>query len=474
MTRVTKVALGSVGATAAWLAIRSVARRAEGRRNAGLGTGKRIVILGAGFGGMGVAMELARLLPQSDNGEIVVVDEDTFLLFTPMLTEAAGGEIDSRHAVVGVHRFSKRIRLIQGRTDHVDLNTREVTVTIGESEVNPEQRKIRADQLVIALGSVTNFHHVAGAQEHCLQVKRLGDADAICKRALVSINRALIESNPEKRKALLTFLVAGGGYTGVETIAAVNDLVRSEASKYGLAPDEVSCILINPSDRLLSETSAELAEYAADKLKRHGVAVRMKTSVKSVSADGVELDSGEHIPSHTAIWAAGVKPNPVIESLECEKGKHGGIKVNACCQIESAPSNWALGDCAEIPQPNNTASYAPTAQNATREGVLVARNIVSTLRGEPPQLFTFKPLGELALVGKRSGVARIFGLNISGISAWALWRMVYLAKIPGVAPKVRVMTDWVLDLFFGRDPVQVGGERTQAVPAEARTANGQT
>jgi NADH dehydrogenase FAD-containing subunit len=162
MTRVTKVALGGIGATAVCLAIRSIARTAEGQRNAGVGSGKRIVILGAGFGGIAAAVELARLLPQTDNGDIVVIDEDHFLLFTPMLTEAAAGEINPRHVVVGVHEFSKRIGFIQRRTDHVDLKTREVTVTIGQSELDPEQRKIPPDHLVIALGSVT-FHHVAGA-----------------------------------------------------------------------------------------------------------------------------------------------------------------------------------------------------------------------------------------------------------------------------------------------------------------------
>lgn len=472
MTRTTKIALAGIGGAAACLAVRSVRRSAEGQRNAGVAAGKRIVILGAGFGGIGVAAELARLLPQRENGDLVVIDEDNFLLFTPMLTEAAAGEINPRHVVVGVHEFSKRIRFIQGRVDHIDLETREVTVTVGQSELDPEQRKIVADQLVITLGSVTNFHHVAGAEEHCLEVKRLGDADAICRRALASIDRALIETDPEKRKALLTFVVAGGGYTGVETIAAVNDLVRSKCVEYGLDSAEVRTVLVNPGDRLLTETSAELAEYASGKLKQHGVEIRMKASAKSVSGDGVELDSGEHIPSHTVIWAAGVKPNPIVESLGCEKGKHGGIKVNGCCEVENAPGVWALGDCAEIPQPNNTGTYAPTAQNATREGALVAKNIVSALRGEAAQPFTFKPLGELALVGRHAGVARIFGQNVYGIVAWALWRMVYLAKIPGVAPKSRVTIDWILDMFFGREPVELGGERTRVMPGPARAASG--
>jgi NADH:quinone reductase (non-electrogenic) len=465
--------LWSLGAGAACLAIRSIARTAEAQRNAGLGAGKRIVILGAGFRGIAAAVELARLLPQNDNGDIVVIDEDNFLLFTPMLTEATAGEINPRHIVVGVHEFSKRISFIQGRIDHVDVKTREVTVTVGESELDPEQKKIPADQLVIALGSVTNFHHVDGAEEHCLEVKRLGDADAICKRSLASIDRALIESDPAKRKALLTFVVAGGGYTGVETIAAVNDLVRVKSVEYGLDEGQVRTVLVNPGDRLLTETSAELGEYAAEKLKQHGVEIRMNTSVKSVSSDGVELLSGERIPSHTVIWAAGVKPSPIVESLDCEKGKHGGIKVNACCQIENAPDVWALGDCAEIPQPNKAGTYAPTAQNATREGALVTKNIVSALRGEAPQPFTFKPLGELALVGRHAGAARIFGRNVYGIVAWALWRMVYLAKIPGLAPKSRVMMDWILDLFFGRDPVELGGERTRATSTQARSASGQ-
>lgn len=470
----TKVALGTLGAAAGWVAIRSIARTAEIQKNAGVAAGKRIVILGAGFGGIAVAVELARLLPQLGNGDIVLIDEDNFLLFTPMLTEAAAGEINPRHVVVGVHEFSKRIRFIQGRIEHIDFELHQVAVKVGEADSDSELRNIAADHLVIALGSVTNFHHVPGAEEHCLQVKRLGDADAICRRVLASIDRALIESDPLRRKALLTFVVAGGGYTGVETVAAVNDLLRAKAVEYGLSPDEVRTVLVNPGDRLLTETSAELAQYAAQKLKEHGVEILMKTSVKSVSADNVELDSGERLPCHAVVWAAGVKPNPIVESLRCQKGKHGGIKVNACCQLHNAAGVWALGDCAEIPEPDKAATYAPTAQNATREGALVARNIISALRGEPAQPFTFTPLGELALVGRHSGVARIFGRNMYGIVAWALWRAVYLAKIPGLAAKSRVATDWLLDLFFRRQVVELGGEPTLATPARTRAAGGQT
>ncbi len=473
MKRLTKIALAGAASAAAWAVMRSIARTAEAQRNDGIAAGKRIVILGAGFGGMAAASELARLLPQAGNGDIVVIDEDNFLLFTPMLTEAAGGEIDPRHIVVGIREFSKRIQFVQGRIEHLDLASRKVTVTVGESNLDPGREDVSADYLVLAVGSVTNFHHVPGAEEHSIQVKRVGDADAICKRVLASVNRARIENDASKRKALLTFVVAGGGYTGVETIAAINDLVRRSGVERGIAPDDVRTVLVNPGDRLLTETSAELAEYATEKLKQHGVEVLMKSTVKSVSAHGVELDSGERISCCTVIWAAGVKPNPIVEPLPCEKSKHGAVKVNAYCQITGAAGVWALGDCAAIPKPNGSGTYAPTAQNATRQGALVAKNIISGLRGEALQPFSFKPLGELALVGRHSGVARIFGQNIHGIVAWALWRIIYLSKIPGLAPKSRVAADWILDVFFGRAPVELDGERTPVASAQSKAAGGQ-
>ncbi len=458
-------ALGGLGAYVCW---RELDKQADVQRYRGVARGRTIAILGAGFGGAAVAAELTRLLPEAGNGEITVIDDDNFLLFTPMLTEAAGGELDPRHIAVPLRRFSRRVRFVQGVVTSVDLASKKIRVDTGGIDMGRHEVEITADHIVMALGSVTNFHHVPGVADHALCVKRLEDAARVCERALRCLERASVEDNDERRKALLTFIVAGGGYTGVETMAALNDLVRDQAPNYTrLESDEIRMILVNPGEQILHETSPELAAYAAQKLSERGVEIRSKTSITGASADAVELSSGERIGCRMLVWAAGVKPNPVISNLDVPKGKHGGLKVERTCEAVDHPGLWALGDCAEIPNPEG-GTYAPTAQNATREGALVARNIVRSLAGAPLDTFRYKPIGQLALVGKHSGVARIWGLNFSGLTAWAMWRAVYLAKMPGTAQKVRVATDWLLDLMFGRDPIPSNAQPVkESVPAEA-------
>jgi NADH dehydrogenase len=240
-------------------------------------------------------------------------------------------------------------------------------------------------------------------------------------------------------------------------MAALNALLRGRNRKYPeIASDEVRTILINPGDRLLTEITPDLAAYADGRLKERGVEIRMNTRITGASGTCVELEGGERIRAGTLIWAAGIKPNPLVEQLSCDKGKDGGIKVNSCCEVPGHPGIWALGDCAEIPQANGKGSYAPTAQNATREGRLVARNIVAAERGVKAIPFRYTPVGELALVGRHAGVARIYGLNFSGFLAWAMWRATYLVKMPGTAQKVRILSDWLLDMIFGRDPITIG------------------
>ena len=209
-------------------------------------------------------------------------------------------------------------------------------------------------------------------------------------------------------------------------------------------------------------------------MEQRGVEIRLNTEIVGAGADYVELKGGERIATHALIWAGGVRPNPLVETLSAARGKHGGLTVDACCAVSGQPGLWALGDCAEIPEAEAPKTYAPTAQNAMREGVQVARNIVAVLRGEEPQPFVYTPIGELALVGKRSGVAQVFGFQFSGPLAWAMWRMVYWAKMPDARQRVRILLDWTLDVVFGRNPIDLparpvrnDGHVPAAVSAEA-------
>ncbi len=445
-----------VAAGAVYATLTTLKRIEEREHNAQLGIGRKFLVLGSGFAGAAVAQELARLLPGENNGEIVLIDADNYLLFTPMLTEAAGGQIDPRHIASPIRAVDPRINFVQGRITAIDLPARSVQVDVGSSDLDPQQQTFTADHLVIALGSVVTYHDAPGVAEHSISMKKLDDATEAFERVSACLERAAIESDAAKRQELLTFVVGGGGYTGVETMAAINDLVRmSVQSLPRIRPDEVRTILVHPGKRLLEEITPELAAFAQQKLEERGVEVQLSASIESAGEDFVQIKGGPRISARTLIWAAGVKPNPLIESLPATKGKHHGLSVDGCCQVPGHPGVWALGDCAEVPTPDGKGTYAPVAQNATREGTLVARNIVRNLRDEPLQVFKYKPMGELALVGRHSGVARVFGVNLSGIVAWAMWRAVYLAKMPNLSQQTRILTDWVLDAILGSTAVPI-------------------
>ncbi len=438
-------------------AVRALLRNKEEQlANEHLAEGRTILILGSGFAGSAVAQELARLLPGKQNGKIILVDANNYLLFTPMLTEAAGGAVDPRHIIQPVRSMRDKIQFVQGRITSIDLEKRSVEVETGSEELDPVTSTFQADHLVFALGSVVSFHNTPGAEEHSISMKKLDDASAAFERVSACLERASLEDDAAKRRELLTFVVGGGGYTGVETMAAINDFVRDSTARLPrIRTGEIKTILVHPGDRLMAETSPQLSAYAQQKLEARGVKVRLNTKINSAGSDFVEVGDGDRIPTRTLIWAAGVTPNPLLENLSAPKGKHHGLKVNGACQVSGFSDVWALGDCAEIPQADGTGTYAPTAQNATREGKLVAQNIVRELRGEQTQPFRYKPMGELALVGRRVGVARVFGQNFSGVFAWAMWRAVYLAKMPSYAQQARILGDWVLDVLVGQTPVPV-------------------
>lgn len=414
----------------------------ERKCNSRLARNQRFVIVGGGFAGTEAARELAKLIP--DGGEIILIDQHDYLLFTPMLTEAVGAQVSPHHIAVPLKTCSSRIKVITAKVKEINLSNRSVVLN-GDKE-----RVITADHLVIALGASSNFHGIPGVEDASFELKTLDDADGIRKNAVAMVKAAADEQDPVQRKAELTFVVAGGGYTGVEGIAALNELVRAEAVHYpSLADVAVRTVLVEPLKRLMSEVTPDLAAYSQEQLEKAGVEVKLQVGLKSVNGDLVELSNGEQIRTKTLIWTAGVRANPLVSDLGVPTGKANAIKVNECFAVEGKPNVWAVGDCAEIPVPGKKGTYAPTAQNATREGSLVAQNIVRSLRGEELKPFRYTPVGELALVGRHRGVARVYGMNFSGFTAYAMWRAIYIMKMPSAAQRLRVLSDWFLDTTLG-------------------------
>lgn len=444
---------GGTALAASWRA----KRLARQRRLGAAARGKRLVILGGGFAGRNVAAELARQLPAAGvdaPAEIILVDENSYLLFTPMLTEAAGGMVDARHIVSPTRDLPTRLTFRQGRVEEIDLSNRRITLHTASPDGDGKDSHpltLEADHLVLALGSVVNHHGVPGLEEHSVSMKWLADAETVQARLFDLLARAEAEPDHAARRALLTVVVGGAGYTGVETMAAVNELLRTEVERRhqggaSLDPADVTTILVDSVKRLMPELkSARLAAYAEAKLREAGVEVRLQTKITAAGPGFVELD-GKRLPVGLLIWSGGEKPNPLVSKLAgVGHSKQGALEVEATGAVPGYPSVWAIGDCAALPRPNGKGTYAPTAQNALREGILVAANIMASLGGEPLRPFTYRPIGELALVGRHAGVAEIYGVPVSGLLAWAMWRAVYLAKMPGLGQRARILLDWWRD-----------------------------
>ncbi len=414
-------------------------------------TPTRVVIVGGGFGGVYTALELQRRLRRDRGVQVTIVSRDNFLLFTPMLHEVAASDLDVTHIVNPVRKLLPRVQFFDGDVARIDLARRAVVVAHG---ADAHTHDLPYDHLVIALGSVTNFFGLPGLEERALTMKSLGDAIMLRNRMIALLEEADTECGAAERERLLTFVVAGAGFAGVETAAAVNDFVHEALRFYpNLSPQMIRTVLVHPADVILPELSASLGRYAQRKLEARGMAVRARTKVTAVDATTVTLDDGTTLPASTVIWTAGTTPNPLVATLPCAT-ERGRICVTACLEVNGWPGVWALGDCALVPDGTTGRFHPPTAQHAIREGRCVARNIVAAIRGGAKRPFAFRTIGQLASLGRRTGVAQILGVNFSGFVAWWLWRTIYLAKLPRFEKKLRVALDWTLDLMFSKDLVK--------------------
>ncbi|HSL23854.1 MAG TPA: NAD(P)/FAD-dependent oxidoreductase [Vicinamibacterales bacterium] len=410
----------------------------------------RVLILGGGFGGVYTAIHLEKLLRDSDRVEITLVSRDNFFLFTPMLHEVAASDLDITHIVSPLRALLRRTQVVVAEVTGVDLGARRVSFVHGSDD---HSHTLPFDHLVLALGSTTNFYGLPGLEANTMTMKTLGDAIHLRNRVIAALEEADTEC-VSCVDGLLTFVVAGGGFAGVETLAAMNDFVRESCRFYPrIDPSRIRMVLVHPGDVILPELGEHLGAYAQRKLADRGVEIITGVKVTGVGPDTVTLSDGRTIRSQFVVWTAGTSPHPLLRQLPCALD-HGRVVVNPQLQAQRADRVWALGDCAVVPDLATGRPHPPTAQHALREAKTLAGNIVATLRGGELKPFTFRTIGQLAAIGRRTGVARIFGVNFSGFVAWWLWRTIYLGKLPRLDRKVRVAIDWTLDLLFAKDIVQ--------------------
>ena len=428
---------------------------------------KRILILGGGFAGLTVAMELDKKLAQDPSVEITLVNRENFFLFTPMLHEVATSDLDLTTIVNPARKMLRRVRFLAGDVEHVDIEHHRVLVSHGFDQ---HHHAIGFDYLVLGLGSVTNLHGIPGLREYALTMKTLGDAMRLRNHLVAHLEEA--ESDCCNVKPLLTFVVAGGGFAGVETVAGINDFVRGTLRSYpNLTEDMLRIVLVHAGPFILPELDNKLGAYAQQKLAERKVEVRLNAKVKEFSGGRVLLSDGTAIDTNTLVWTAGTSPNPLLETIPCAK-EHGRLLVTESLELQAWPGVWALGDCSAIPDRRRGGFHPPTAQHALRQGKIVAHNVIAAIRGTERKRFNFSTIAQLAAIGRRTGVANILGINFSGFFAWWLWRTIYLSKLPRFEKKLRVAFDWTLDLIFSKDFVQFLDIRAPMVsrPEEAAPA----
>ena len=410
----------------------------------------RILVLGGGFGGVHAAMHLEKALRADSDVQITLVSRDNFFLFTPMLHEVAASDLDITHIVSPIRTLLRRTTVFVGDVESVDLRRRRVVVAHGFER---HRHELEYDQVVVALGSITNFYGLPGLEERALTMKTLGDAIHLRNRVIATLEEGDTEC-AGGADGLLTFVVAGGGFAGIETAAGVNDFVHEALKFYPrLSHDRIRMVLVHAGPVILPELGEKLGAYAQKKLAARGVEIITNAKVARVDAFGVTLEDGRHIPSRLVVWTAGTSPHPLIHDLPCGLDR-GRIIVDETLAVPGWPGVWALGDCAVVPDRRTGKPHPPTAQHALREAKTVATNIMAIMRGRAPVAFDFRTIGQLAAIGRRTGVARIFGFNFSGFAAWWLWRTIYLSKLPRFEKKCRVAIDWTLDLMFSKDFVQ--------------------
>jgi NADH dehydrogenase len=422
---------------------------------------KRILILGGGFAGAYTALHLEKRLANERDVEIMLVSRENFVLFTPMLHEVAGADVSVTDIVQPLRKMLRRTHVAIADVEAIDLANKQVRI---RHSGLARSFDLTYDQLVLALGAVTNFYRTPGLAEHALSMKTLGDAILVRNRVIDALELADNQADETERKTTLTVVIAGAGFAGIETAGAVNDFLR-EAMKFypNLKENMPRVVVADPGDHILPELGVSLGRYAQERLARRGVEVRLKIKVAGYDGKEVALDDGTKIATRMLIWTAGTTPPPLLSTLPCAK-QRGRIVANDCLQVSDWSGVWALGDCALVPDALNPGKfYPPTAQHAIRQAAVLANNIVAAMRGQVPQPFKFKIIGLLATIGRRHGVAEIFGWQFSGYIAWLLWRAIYLSKLPGLQKKVRIALDWTLDLIFSKDLVQLPTLRSSAM-----------
>ena len=399
-----------------------------------------VLVVGGGFAGAYVA----RLL--GDRGA-TIVNPENFMLYTPLLPEAASGTLEPRHAVVPLRVMCPKAELILGEVTAIDVGARTATV-----ETDEDAQVVRWDELVVTVGAITRTVPVPGLVEHGLGFKSLADAIYLRNKVLHELESADAEQDDAERARRLSFVFVGAGYAGVEALAELADLV-DDASRYypGLKEVPRRWVLVDAAPQILPEIPSRLGGYASRELAKRGVEIHVGTTLSSVSENDVVLGDGTTIPTRTVVWTAGVTPNPMVHHLGFALDERGRIEVDELMRVNGHEHVWSLGDCARVPNAQSGLPDPPTCQHALRQARRLAKNLSGDLKP-----YGYRMLGQVATLGRYKGIAEVFGLPISGFLGWFVTRTYHLYQLPLLSRKLRVVADWTTSLMFRRDIAELG------------------
>jgi NADH dehydrogenase len=426
--------------------LRLAPRRRTARRRAAMASaGRRVVVLGGGFGGVAAARRFEQRWRRAPGLEVTLVSKTNYLLFTPMLSEVAAGSLQPSSIGAPLRATCPRTRVV--RAEVVGLDPAERVVHMRSAAgVEP----LPYDHLVVALGAVAEVG-VAGVAAHALPLKTLGDAVRLREHVLAQLEQADLTTDPEERGRLLTFVVAGGGFAGVEGIAGMSGLVHSVLGYYPrIRPEEPRFVLIHSRDRILPDLDDDLGEYARAKLGARGVELRLDARVVAAGEGAAALDSGELLPTRTLVWTTGNRPGPVLADLPLAQDG-GAVRVDETLRVPGSERVWAVGDCARVPDLQAGGSCPPTAQHAQRQGKAAADNVLAVMAGRRAKPFRFRTRGLLVALGHQTAAVQLHRVQVRGLPGWLLWRALYLSKLPGAEKRLRVLLDWLVGTLFPRD-----------------------
>lgn len=423
-------------------------------------TPMRVVILGGGFAGISAALELGRLTRADQTVEVHLVNNENYFVFQPLLPEVVSCDIEPTHILNPIRLLCPDVHFHCAAVDEVDLAGRIVAL------VGSDERRVRTlpyDHLIWCLGLKMDLSKVPGMTEHAFPLKTLGDAFELRNHIVGLLEEAELEEDTLLRQQLLTVVTVGGGFSGVETAAAINDMIKSVLPLYPRArASGCRSVLAHSGERILQDLDSALSVFAQGKLRARGVEVLLKTRVSEATAAGVTLSTGHSIAAGTVVCTIGSRQQDLVHRLKLPI-EHGRIVVDDFMKVPGSHNMWAIGDAARVPNLTTGIPCPPTAQYAIMQGVQCARNVLAAIRGRSLSPFRYAERGQLAAVGRHSGVGRVMGVKVSGPLAWYLWRSVYWMKLPGLRCKVRVGIDWLLELLFPRDITKIELHRTETL-----------